>query len=697
MCSEQKFSKQIKCCLLCIGLFLLHDQSFSMDAAYRQSADDLNKMDSLPSVLTGRHEDFIYKNLRQEASVKFNGHQLPASPKEWITFKTNLRIKIIQKAHVVINHQLPLNIRETGAVQMKGYSIKKIAFQTRPGVYATANLYVPDGKGPFPAVIHTHGHWTDAKADENTIQPVCHSLAKNGYVCLVMDAFGAGERSTIHGKPEYHGSNLGASLMNIGESLMGMQISDNIRGIDLLCSLPYVDAKKIGATGASGGGNQTMWLTAMDERIKAAVPVVSVGTFEAYIMRSNCICELLIDGLTFTEEAGVLALIAPRAIKMCNHYKDDNPTFVPSEMLRSYNKVKPVFQMLGAANNISYYLSDSAHGYWPDDRQAMLGWFDLHLKGIGNGEPKKEISFETLPPEKLMVYPKGKRDEDVLSTEAYCKQKGTQLRNQFLAKNNFTVAQKRKELRAILRIDGSTTIKTVQQHSNENGWEKIVLETSDGTVIPLRLSVPSKASAGYTIICHSNNKPAELINELRRKGEGIAVVDLLGTGEASSPIADTLIDEGMPFHTISRAELWLGRTVMGEWVKELNTVVQFLQTKYKVQSIRFDGSKEAALAGLFLNALHGDVDRVVLRDAPVSYLFDNRETVDFYNMAIHLPGFLNWGEVSLAAALSGRNVQFIHPLTMSGQAISKNKLKEYQAEFDSIRKRCHQPGKTLFN
>ncbi len=114
--------------------------------------------------------------------------------------------------------------------------------------------------------------------------------------------------------------------MNIGESLMGIQISDNMRGVDLLCSLPYVDPQNIGATGASGGGNQTMWLAAVDERIKAAVPVVSVGTFESYVMRSNCICELLIDGLTFTEEAGVLALA--RAIMPCNHKKDDNPTFL---------------------------------------------------------------------------------------------------------------------------------------------------------------------------------------------------------------------------------------------------------------------------------------------------------------------------------------------------------------------------------
>jgi hypothetical protein len=132
-------------------------------------------------------------------------------------------------------------------------------------------------------------------------------------------------------------------------------------------------------------------------------------------------------------------------------------------------------------------------------------------------------------------------------------------------------------------------------------------------------------------------------------------------------------------------------------VKELKLVVQLLETKYKAQKINIDGSKEAGLAGLFLSALEGNVDSMILRNAPVSYLFDNRETVDFYSMAIHLPGFLNWGDISLAAALSGKNITFIHPLTMSGQTISQYKLKEYQTEFERIRRLCHQPGKTFFN
>jgi hypothetical protein len=379
----------------------------------------------LPNVFTEPHGDLIESKLRQEAVLQFPLFQLPRTKNEWNTYRVKLRDEIIKKTSALVHQNLPLNLKETGSVKMKGYTIKNIAFQTRPGIYATANLYIPDGNGKFPAVIVMMGHSAEGRLYDK-YQAVGITLALNGYVSLCIDPWGSGERTTVHGVFEDHGdeNNLGIALMDIGEPLMGMLITDNIRGVDLLCSLPYVDAQRIGATGSSGGGNQTMWLAAMDERIKAAVPVVSAGTFEAYIMGTPCICEVLIDGLSFTEESAVLALIAPRAIKMCNHFKDDLQAFNPREMLRSYNNAKPVFEMLRAGNNIAYQTFDLTHGYWPEDRETMLGWFNLHLKGVGDGTPVKETPFNTLPIEQLMVYAKGKRDPQVVTTEAYCRQKG---------------------------------------------------------------------------------------------------------------------------------------------------------------------------------------------------------------------------------------------------------------------------------
>jgi hypothetical protein len=66
-------------------------------------------------------------------------------------------------------------------------------------------------------------------------------------------------------------------------------------------------------------------------------------------------------------------------------------------------------------------------------------------------------------------------------------------------------------------------------------------------------------------------------------------------------------------------------------------------------------------------------------------------------MAIHVPGFLNWGDVSLTAALRSKTIRFINPVTMSGKKISESRLKEYKTVFEELKRVCKQPGKTFFN
>jgi len=443
----------------------------------------------------------------------------------------------------------------------------------------------------------------------------------------------------------------------------------------------------------------TMWLAAVDERVKAAMPFIRVGTFESYIMRSNCICELLVDGLTFTEEAGVLALIAPRALKICNHYKDDNPTFYPSEMLRSYNNARPIFEMLGAGNNISYQLFDYPHGYFPADQSAAIGWFNFHLKGIGTGDPVSETPFNLVPDEKLKVFPDGVRDPRVNSTAEYCKREGTILRNIFLGKTNFKAAQKKKDLSDILRVNEKSVLKSFSQFPGIDGWDRFALESSDGKLIPILHLASTGNSNDYVIICNPLGKKginADLLNELIVNGKGIVIVDLSGTGEAlsSESIPD---DQHGKLHTLARAELWLGKTIPGEWVKELDVVTQFLSNEYNVSVVSIDGTKDTGLAALFFAVLQGEnVKEITLRDAPVSYLFDSHEGLDFFSLAINLPGFLEWGDISLLAALSGRNINFINPVTISGKSINENSLKEFRSEYENLREICKQPGHTFF-
>jgi hypothetical protein len=662
--------------------------------------DSLLSTNNLPSVFPDNHSDYVGGLLRIEAFLDFVRFQIPNNIQELEKFRRNLKDEIITKAGISINHHLRFDYHETGIVRMNGFTIKNIYFQTLQGVFATANLYVPVGHGPFPAIVISNGHWPGARLSDE-VEMAAQTLAMNGYVSLCIDAFGSGERGTFPGKEEYHGANLGASILNVGKTLLGIQVSENIRGVDLLCSLPYVDSKRIGATGGSGGGNQTMWLTAIDERVKAAVPVVSAGTFESYVMESNCVCEMLPDGLTFTEESGLLALIAPRPVLLVNHRLDANPTFSPEQMLRSYNTAKPVYEMLGYPRNLSYQLFELPHDYLQADRQSMLSWFDTHIKNRESQYPLNETDFVKLPDKQLKVFPHNERDAKVLSIQDYCKREGHRLKDSLSLRITAEPQQKREELRQILKVNDSNGITDTIQFENQDGWERWALKTESGNLIPLLIFPPQNELNGYTILCDPRGKnriSQRVIDELKKRGYGLAICDLFGVGEASSAKASQMDEAGLvQFHTIARAELWLGKTVMGDWVEDLSRIVQFLNKKGQ-KKINLNANREAGLAAVFFAALHPEkVDSVVVCETPVSYVFDEREGIDYFSMAIHVPRILNWGDILLAAALSGKNIHFIHPVSMSGNQLNKEDIKMGEAEIRQFLDLYGTSGKTVFS
>ncbi|WP_217602220.1 S9 family peptidase [Chitinophaga sp. GbtcB8] len=630
--------------------------------------------------------DLVAAELKARAALQNRLFPLPGNLAAWEKQRGTLTADIQQHGNIYINHQLPLHIKETGRRQLKGYSVRYIWFQTRPGVYATANLYVPDGKGPFPAVINMHGHWPDGKAGE-MVQSCAHTLALHGYVCLNIDAWGSGERTTEHGVAEYHGANLGAALLNIGETLLGSQVADNIRGVDLLCSLPYVDTTKIGATGASGGGNQTMWLSAMDTRIKAAMPVVSVGTFESYIMNSNCVCELLPGGFTFTEEAGVLGLVAPRALKICSALKDASATFKPAEMLRSYENVRSIYDLYHTPNAVAYQLFDTTHGYWPEMRSALLGWMDQQLKGKGNGAPVTEMPFTLLPAQQLQVFPDGRRNPLVMGIAAYCKQQGNKLKPAVT-----DTAEKRRTLKTVLGLIDGPGMKEAHTYAPQQQWERVTLETTEGQLIPLSI-LPAAGSQKYVLLLSSKGKdsiPAALLQQYQ--GANIILADLWGIGECASTSADKTDGRLPHFHTLARSAMWLGNSVMAQWVGQLQVITNYIKTARNPVAFSIDAEKELGLAALFYNAISSGADTITLRQCPVSYVFDEREGIDFFNMAIHVPGIISWGNVALAAALSGKETVFIQPVTMSGRTAAGN----YQQVFKEQQRLYHTSAKTVF-
>src|SRR5690606_39272291 len=101
--------------------------------------------------------------------------------------------------------------------------------------------------------------------------------------------------------------------------------------------------------------------------------------------------------------------------------------------------------------------------------------------------------------------------------------------------------------------------------------------------------------------------------------------------------------------------------------------------------------KEVGLAALFMSALEErGIKKITVVDSPISYLFDDRDKLGFYSMGIHLPGILEWGDVSLATALTGSTVSFIRPRTMSGVLLDAQKLALFEQEYTSL---INQTGK----
>src|SRR5262245_44095156 len=225
------------------------------------------------------YEDFV----RAYAAKLRAGDQPPITKRDWDIRAKALRERIRSVIGPWPIEPCPLEPRVLGEIKRPGYVIERIVFQTRPDVWATCNLYRSDpAPKQGPAVLVVHGHWQLARVDP-VVQSRCLGLCQLGFTVLSIDAFGAGERYTFPRPGSYHGALYGGTLWPVGQTLLGILLYDNRRAVDYLCTRPEVDPKRLGITGASGGGNQSMYAGALDDRLQVVVPVCSVGNYQAYL------------------------------------------------------------------------------------------------------------------------------------------------------------------------------------------------------------------------------------------------------------------------------------------------------------------------------------------------------------------------------------------------------------------------------
>ncbi len=627
---------------------------------------------------------------------RLNQLEAPETLPELKAFQKKLRRKLLEKTGAVYDGSVPLDIKIYGELQRDGYKVIKLTYQSRPGVHVSALLYVPAGDGPFPGVVHMHGHFSTGKLGER-IQLLSQTLAKSGYVCLAPDAFGVFERACDCHETEYHGGFPGGALLNIGESLMGEQIVDNRRAIDVLQSLPYVIKDKIGATGGSGGGNQTMYLAAVDERIAAAMPVVSVGSYESYVNGVNCICELLPDGLTFTDEAGVLALIAPRPLNIGNALYDCNHTFSVGEMLKTYHQVEKVYWNLGVPENLRYTVSDRVHGMSDRQREAVIGWFDCHLKGIGSGNPVPVYEGKVEANEVMQVFATAAdRPAEVCGTDEYCRKAGEKLHKQLMERKEIRRTTAIAGLKKVLRLRRLPSVMPLTRYKDVDGIGRYALDLGDH-LLPL-LVKKGTVEGKFKLLLTPKGK-ADIadswVENAAADGSSVVLCDLLGSGETSR--SNNIL---AGFHQTLRQLLWIGRSLPGEWVLDIMALVKMLKKDFNAVDVTVEAEKETGFCAVCAAALSGEKFAVSAIDAPASMVFCRKSIVTFkndafkywtlpgalYTPALSIPGFLNWGDVALVKALSDNPVEFISPRAYDGTAFDESEKADFETEVGKLKK-----------
>ena len=310
----------------------------------------------------------------------------------------------------------PLTPHITGTLDHPEFTVEKLHFQSRPGLYVTGNLYLPKGQStPAPAILYVCGHSKQKEGNTSFGNKTGYQhhgawYARHGYVCLTIDTIQLGEIEGVH-----HGTHhLNQWWWNArGYTPAGAEAWNGIRAIDYLQTRPEVDPQRIGVTGRSGGGAYSWWIAALDDRVQAAVPVAGITDLQNHVVDGvvdgHCDCMFPVNTYCW-DFAQVAALVAPRPLLISNTDKD---TIFPLEgVVRVHEKVRRIYRLYGAEKNLGLQITEGPHLDTQELHIHSFRWFHRFLKN----EPQtliEKAAVKFFPPPQLRVFETLPDDERV--------------------------------------------------------------------------------------------------------------------------------------------------------------------------------------------------------------------------------------------------------------------------------------------
>lgn len=525
----------------------------------------------------------------------------------------------------------PLRSEVTGVLRQPGYRIEKLWFESAPGYPVTANLYVPDKPGKHPAILFSMGHWNVAKAFAH---PTAANLALKGFVVLVYDPVGQGERlqafeprlgASLRGGATAQHMQDGARVMMNGTALIRWFILDSRRALDYLISRPEVDAARLGATGCSGGGTQTAFFAAVEPRLRAAAPACYITSFHELFTGSVGDSEQSAPGFIASglDQPDLIAAFAPRPYLVINTEEDFFPI---AGSRRAVADARKVYALFDASSQLEHSIGPGGHGTPLVTREALYAFFLKHL-GDASVSPKEQ-DVPPLAPADLQVTTTG--------------QVATSLRARELS--DLIVEQ--------TRFEPGASPEAIRKHLKT--WTR---EPEPALPPKLEYLAPTgggKQDAAFLIV-QPWKWEEPFAAELRKRGYAVMLVRPRGT-----PV-ENVNDLNADWLNVTRAAM-LGLSLNGLRVKDILAGVEELAAKHGAKTIYGYGRRSAGVWLAGAAALDARLSAIWVHESPASWREGYQAPVHRSLHEIAFPGAAVLFDIpDMIAAIAPRKAYFTDP------------------------------------